>query len=232
MTGQPAPHTRREQFQFLRDAHHGPLVWKGLCLSLARQAPGLPAVYPSALAAAHATPEADRVYRVRDLRRGMVAYFDNPTDSNPYAHIVTVAGWEGCPLCFNGKAADDLEHEDPHHTGQLADLLVWTNDAARTGGVDLVHASFFPGTSLGWGDPFLFGATSLNGYTLPGYGTPTQKPATLGEAFDQAIAQVRKAIRHHRRRQGEDPTPRRAALIRALTVDLAEMKETRKRFSG
>lgn len=215
MSGQPAAHTRHQQFAFLRDAHHGPLDWKALCLSLTRQAAGTPAVAPSALAAAHMTPEAERVYKVRDLRRGMVAYFDDPGDSNPFAHVVTVAGWR------NGTPTDDLD-----------DLLVWSNDAARTGGVDLIRASFFPGTNPGWGDGFLFGAKSINGYDLPGYlSARPAPPATLGATFDQAIAGVRQAIRHHRRKQAEDPTPRRAALIRALAEDLAQMKETRKKFS-
>lgn len=215
MTDLVAAHTRQEQFQFLRDAHDGPLTWKGYCQRLAREAAGTPAVYPSALTSAHATPEAERVYHVRDLRRGMVAYFDDPHDSNPYAHVVTVAGWR-----------------DHTPTDDLADLLVWSNDAARTGGVDLIRASFFPGTSPGWGDPFLFGATSINGYDLPGYGAGAPRPVTLGETYDRAINSVRRAIRHHRRKQAEDPTRRRAAIIKALTTDLARMKETRKRFSG
>lgn len=173
MTLPDAPSTRAEQFAFLRKAHDGPNVWRALCLSLARQAPGLPAVNPSARAAAEATPKAHRVPKVADLRRGMVAYFDDPNDSNTFGHIVTVAGWAG-----KGRT--------------LNDLLVWSNDAARSGGVDMVRGSFFP---THWGDDFQFGAISLNGYMLPGYGTPAPSPGLPVVS----LSAVRDAAKHPRR---------------------------------
>lgn len=202
-----APRTRAQQFAFLRAAHTGPLQWKALCLSLARQAPGLPAIYPSALAAQVATPKANRVPDVGDLRRGMVAYFDDPSDSNKFGHIATVAGWD------QGRV-----------TGDLADLLVWSNDAARTGGVDLVRASFFPAR---WGDGFVFGATCLNGYDLPGYDddVPTPQPGrgSIGPNLDYAIRDIERAYEWQK-------AAGHAVRAAALARDLAELRQTRKRF--
>lgn len=200
-----APRTRQQQFQFLRDAHAGPDVWKRLCLSLARQAPGLPAVFPTANAAAHGTPQANRVTKVADLRRGMVAYFGKPGDANPADHIVTVAGWR-----------------DPKAKRDLDNLLTWTNDAVDPGSVDLVRASFFPEK---WDAPFMWGATSLNGFDLPGYdtGRPKPSPASVGPAFQAAMQELRKEIRKQRRLG-------HTGLVNALVKDLEEMKETRRRF--
>lgn len=199
-----APVSMGDQFQFLRDAHDGPPVWRGYCLRLARMAPRLPAVHPSAVAAQQATPRRNRVHDIQDLRRGMVAYFDDPNDSNPYGHIVTVAGW------VNQEPTDSLD-----------DLLCWSNDAARTGGVDLVRASFFPAA---WGDEFQFGATSLNGYDLPGYQAGVRRHALIGDALDQAIRDIRAAMREHR-------AAGHTRLVNALARDLAELKQTRARFS-
>ncbi|UQS95202.1 cell wall-associated hydrolase [Pseudanabaena phage Pam4] len=224
MTAPSAPHTRAEQFQFLRDAADGPLVWLALCQSLVRQAAGLPAVYPSAIAAQNATPQAFRVHDVADLARGMVAFYDDPQDTNPYGHVVTVAGWHGCEGCPR-NAPDPADHK---HTGLLSDVLVWSNDAARKGGVDLVRANFFPDR---WGDRFQFGATWLNGYMLPGYPveeppepTPAPEP-TVGGRLDRAIETLKAARRYHRE-QGND------RIVRALSRDLKELRETRQKFGG
>lgn len=205
MTTPNAPATRAEQFQFLRDQIAGPLKWKALCLSLARQAPGLPAIYPSALAAQHATP-ASRRYPLARARRGMVAYFDDPNDSNRFGHIVTVAGWDG-----KGRT--------------LGDLIVVSNDAKRTGGVDVVRGSFFPEH---WGDAFVFATDWLNGYDLPGYDADAvPKPApgreTIGKNLDHAIADIRRAVRAHRKAGHR-------ARAAALLVDLRELIETRKKY--
>jgi hypothetical protein len=64
----------------------------GMCLRICRTARDIGPVYPSAVVAQNATPAAHRVYGVADVRRGMVVYYDDPNDSNPYGHIVTVVG--------------------------------------------------------------------------------------------------------------------------------------------
>jgi hypothetical protein len=201
-----APRTRAEQFQFLRDAHDGPLEWHALCLSLARQAPGLPGGIPSAHAAALMTPQAHRVHDVSKLRRGMVIYYADFNDDNPFDHVDTMAGWH-----------------TPSPTHDLHDTATWTNDIVRDGGVDLVRGDLVPQE---WGDPFWFGAISLSGFMLPGYEdprAPQPTPLTIGQNLDDAIMAVRRGIRFHRREEH----PKRVA---ALVKDLTELQETRKQF--
>lgn len=208
-TAPVAPAGTDEAAAFLRAQHAGPLQWRALCLKLQRSARRLPAVYPSALAAAVATPEDDRVYDVDDLRRGMVAYSDDPNDSNPYGHIYFILG-----------------------RNEAGQVLTFTNDARRSGGVDIVPLDFY---ASAWGDRFQFGATSLNGYDLPGIAaasTPT-KPETkpkpkpgrvsIGDNLDHAIDDLESAVRHHRKKG-------HTGVVKALLRDLAELRETRKKF--
>jgi len=195
--------------QFLIRQHQtGSRSWRAMCLSLQRQARGLPAVYPSALTAAKATPEKHRVYKVADLRRGMIAYSDDPNDGNPYGHIYFIAGWK-----------EGSDRTDP------ADCLTWSNDVVHSGGVDLVPLSFYRSR---WGDGFQFGATWLNGYELPEFNQPAGKTsrakpkpapgrATLGDNYAAAIEDVEKALRHHRKANH----PR---LVKALERDLRRMR--------
>ena len=180
--------------------------WHGLCLQLQRTARAIPAVYPSALAAQHATPKTERVLHYSDLTRGMVAYFDDPDDSNPYGHIVTVAGWDG--------PKSDLDN-----------LLVYSNDvvAGREGAVGLVPGTFF---AKHWGDRFVFGATWLNGYNfadLDQPATPTTGRVELADNLDHAIADLEKAIRAQRRLG-------RSAVVNALWEDLAHLRVTRQKL--
>lgn len=206
MTTYPlAPATRPQQFAFLRDAHHGPTVWERLCLSLARQAAHLPAVHSTAIGAAYATPKAHRIPTVDQLRRGMIGYFANFSDANTAEHIATFAGF------VDREPSDDLD-----------DTWWWTNDALRPGGVDLVRGSFFPRE---WGDPFLFGARSLNGYMLPGHADPVPAPPRphLGRYLDDAITALRAAIRYHRR-EGH------RRVVRDLTTELADLKALAEKY--
>lgn len=173
-------------------------AWKGYCLKLCREARGLPAVYPSALAAAQATPREDRVFNKRDLRRGMVAYFDDPNDGNPYGHIVTIAGRK--------RGTDEI--------------VCFSNDVKGPGLVSRTNIVFFPRY---WGDSFQFGATSLNGFDLLLPDRTAREPHA-GPNFDKAIEALGDAIAYHEKR-GHD------AMVRALREDLAEVRETKKRFS-
>lgn len=169
-----APRGTEDAARFLREAHDGPLTWERMCLSLQRQARGLPVVYPSALTAAAATPEEDRVYEVKDLKRGMIAYSDDPSDANPYGHIYFICGRNK-----NGV------------------MMTWSNDVKRRGGVDLVPLSFYQNK---WGDGFQFGATSLNNFTFSEFEPPKPVRPSLGDNFANAIENVEKAIRFHEKR--------------------------------
>lgn len=200
-----APRTTQQARAFLKAAHDGPLKWRALCLRLQREARGLPAVYPSALSAANATPVSERVHKVKDLRAGMVAYSDDPHDSNPYAHIYFIAGWSG-------------SRDDP------SNLWTWTNDAKRSGGVDLVPITFYRAF---WGDGFMFGATWLNGYDFSEFDkppVPEPKRAKLGDNYLHAIEDVKKAIRVHEKKG-------HVALVRALQRDLNRMQERYDRWN-
>ena len=167
--------------------------WKGRCLELQRTARGLPPVYPSALSAALATPEEDRVYHIEDLRRGMVAYSDDPNDSNPFGHIYFIAG----------RDAD-------------GEVWTWSNDVDSVHNVGLVPLSFYKDH---WGDNFQFGAISLNGYDLLGNnGLPVAKPGHdfLGKNYADAIKNVKRAISYHK-------TTGNARLVNGLKRDLIRM---------
>jgi hypothetical protein len=117
----------------------------GMCLKICRTARGLPAKYGTAKEAQDATPAKYRVTKVSDIRKGMVAYFDDPHDSNKAGHITTVVGR------VKGADKDDLN-----------DVLVETNDV-KSGQIVVVRATYF---EQHWGDPFQFAATWLNGHAF------------------------------------------------------------------
>lgn len=117
----------------------------GMCLKICRTARDIGSRYLSAKEAQDATPRDNRFFHVRNLRRGMVLFFDDPNDSNRYGHIVTVIG-----------RVKDANRDS------LDDLLVKTN-SVKANEVVTVRASYF---SQHWGDPFQFGADWLNGVEL------------------------------------------------------------------
>lgn len=173
MSNKVAPRATKEAAEFLRTAHTGPLIWEGLCLMLQRSARGLPPVYPSAIAAQLATPESERVYKREDLRRGMVAYSDDPRDSNVFGHIYFIAGRDK-----SGR------------------ILTWSNDIRRSGGVDIVPLDAY---EKYWGDTFQFGATWLNGYDFAEFDKPpVETRGTLGANYRAAMEDVARLERKHR----------------------------------
>lgn len=128
----------------------------GMCQKVCRTARAIGSKYASAKDAQDATPLSHRVSRVRDLRRGMVLFYDDPNDSNRFGHIVTLIG--RVPG-FNPDA--------------LSDLLVETN-SVKSNELVVVRGDYFPRY---WGDKFQFGATWLNGVVLdiPSTQTPVQR---------------------------------------------------------
>lgn len=115
----------------------------GKCLQVCRTARRIGPMYPSAVSAQHATPNDKRVYKLNNIRRGMVMYFDDPNDDNPFGHIVTVVG-------------------RPETVTSLADIVVWTN-SVKANSLVKVRANYF---QRFWGDEFQFAATWLNGQDL------------------------------------------------------------------
>lgn len=123
-----------------------------MCLKVCRTARGIGALYPTAKVAQDSTPSKYRVSRVRDLRKGMVVYFDDPRDSNRAGHIVTMVGR------VKGFKPDSL-----------ADCLFDTN-SVKAGQIVTVRGDYF---QRYWGDRFVFGAKWLNGHELDLYTPPT-----------------------------------------------------------
>lgn len=173
----------------------------GMCLKICRTAHGLNSVFPSAKAAQDATPAAHRVHKVRDLRRGMVLYYDDPRDSNRFGHIVTMIGR------VKGFNPDSLH-----------DVLVETN-SVKANEVVVVRGDYFP---QHWGDPFVFGATWLNGSEIDYLGRtkpeppPAPAPApqpTRGEKVDAAIEKVTAA-----EKRAKEGTERDEKLDRVLRI--------------
>ena len=133
-----SPRNTAQAIDWLKGQRAGGHTWPSLCLALTRNARGIPALYPSALAAQTGTPKNHRFPNQAQWRRGMVAYFDNPGDGNPYGHIATLA--------YKGKDG------------------VWRAWSNVTGGkVALVPITLF---THSWGDPAQFASDHLNGYDL------------------------------------------------------------------
>lgn len=192
-----APRNAKEAASYLKgQITSGSHAWQSLCLKLQRVARGLPAVYPSAVTAARATPESERVEKFDGLKFGMVAYSDHPTDSNEFGHIYFIAG---------RKKGYKLSDPDG--------ILTLTNLA--DGSVGVVPLSFY---LRSWGDPFQFGATWLNGYNFAEFDKPpVSERGDLGENYQHAMEDVRKAIRFH---EGKGHT----RLVTALKRDLERME--------
>ncbi len=122
----------------------------GMCLAVCRTSRDIGPRYASAKSAQDNTPKEFRVYRIRDLRKGMKIFVDDPNDSNKFGHIVTMAG-----------RVDGFQWDDPN------DILVWTNSVV-SGRLVLVRLTYF---KEHWGDSFQFGAFWLNGveFDYPGW---------------------------------------------------------------
>lgn len=122
----------------------------GMCLAVCRTSRDIGPRYASAKQAQDATPKQFRVYKIRDLRKGMKIFVDDPNDSNKFGHIVTMAG-----------RVAGFQWDDPN------DILVWTNSVV-SGRLVLVRLTYF---REHWGDSFQFGAFWLNGveFDYPGW---------------------------------------------------------------
>ena len=152
----------------------------GMCLKICRTAAGKPPLYPSAKASQDATPSKYRVHRVRDLRRGMVLYFDDPNDSNRFGHVATMIGR------VRGSRMDDL-----------SGVLVETN-GVKSHELVVVRGDYF---QKHWGDPFQFGATWLNGSEIDHSGrpnpqvrkTPPNRKLSRGTRVDNALKEAKLA---------------------------------------
>lgn len=144
----------------------------GMCMEVCRTARRIGPMYPSALSAQHATPGSKRITKLNNIRRGMVMFFDDPNDNNPFGHIVTVSG----------RAAPVVK--------SLRDLIVWTN-SVKSGQLVRVRADFFP---THWEDQFQFAATWLNGQDLLIPAKPGLLAEGRGPRLRHAIDDIKQMI--------------------------------------
>jgi hypothetical protein len=180
----------------------------GMCQKICRTARNIGAGFPSALAQQLGTPEEHRVYKPENFQRGMVAFFDDPNDSNPFGHIVTIVG--------RVKGADP---------SQLSSWLTRSN-SVRANLLTLVKADYYPRF---WGDRFVFAGKSINGVVLdlPDAKEKPPPPALGQRGVDRLkkVADVLDEMIQNQADQGDD------RLVRALRRDKRKILETIKEFS-
>jgi len=170
--------------------------WYRLCLKLQRMSRGLPAVYPTALSAANATPRSERVYDQDKWKRGMVGYCYDPRIPGTAGHIFFIAG---------------------RKDGQI---ITGTNDAKQAGFVDYVPLRFYKER---WGHTIQFAATWLNGYDFADFNAPAKpvNPGTLGEQYKAALDSLKKVRARKRKKHGNNHP-----LVLALNNDINHMQAT------
>lgn len=112
----------------------------GMCLKVCRTARNIPSLYQSALAAQVATPKEDRIYDPSKFQVGLIAFFDDPRDDNPYGHIASIVG----------KKVDKPNSLDD---------WVFDSNSIESGRLTRVAGDYF---TKHWGDKLQFAATSLN----------------------------------------------------------------------
>lgn len=191
-------HTWRETLEWYRENETASEIGfnpDGMCLMVCRTARRIGPRYSSAKISQDATPKEHRIHKVRDLRRGMVGYFDDPHDSNKFGHIATMVG--------RVKGFDK---------DKLSDTL-WRTNSVKSGELVVVRGDYF---ERYWGDEFKFGATWLNGAELdvPNHGTKVERFHETGPRYNLSI--LAKAAKHR-------PRPQRALdQIRTLVNQLPD----------
>lgn len=171
--------------------------WRRMCLMLQRSARDIPALAPTAFAAATITPISERVHKVSDLRRGMVGFHKG---ADPAGHVYYILG-----------RRPKFDADDPHG------VLTKGNDvvSSRPGEIGVVSLAFFHEV---WGYDFLFGATMLNNYDFSDFNAkPKPVHATLGGNYLHAMEDMRKAIAAQRKAHHD-------TLVAGLRRDLARME--------
>lgn len=185
----------------------------GMCLAICRTARLIAPKWPSALVAQINTPEQYRVHRIADIKPGMIGFFDDPTDGNPFGHIVT----------FMARLPD----KDPD---SLSSLVTRTN-SVKSDMIVPVMADYF---GRFWGDSFQFAATYLNGepfYDMQDKPKPKPPKRKNFINVEEAIASIREgidelddAIKHHEK-AGNDRYVK--ALKRGRRKMVASLKDLR-----
>jgi hypothetical protein len=117
----------------------------GMCLKVCRTARDIGPMFLTAKQAQDATPKEHRIYKVENFRRGMIAFFDDPNDSNTAGHIATMVGR------IRGGDVDKLED------------TLWETNSVVSGQLVVVRGDYFVEH---WNDKLQFASTWLNGQVL------------------------------------------------------------------
>lgn len=172
----------------------------GQCLKVCRTARNIPAKYPSALSAQVATPQAKRV-GLTGVKPGMVAFYDDPKDDNPFGHVVTI------------KTTEPVVRS-------LEDFTVWTN-SVKANTLVVVRGDYF---GKHWGDKFQFAATWLNGVDLLMPVVPT------GGATHHGLPRLHTIVRELDEMIAAHKKAGNTRIVTALQRDRAELVQTINQF--
>lgn len=198
-----APHNNEKAAEYLRLQHSTDSdAWFRKCLVLQRSARGIPALAPTAYSAAMLTPESERIPHMKDWRRGMVGFSEDPNDPDDAGHVFYVIG-----------------------RNKSSVILSWTNDAHEPGHVDVVPVDFYESA---WKHRIMFAATWLNGYDFSDFNEPP-KPVknynTLGDRYADAIDELIR-IRERKQKKGAKK------VVAVLNRDIARMRKHLDRFAS
>jgi hypothetical protein len=177
----------------------------GMCQKICRTARNIGPGFASALAQQVGTPREHRVYDVEKAVVGMVGFFDDPADENPYGHIATLVG--------RVKGAD---------RGDLASCLFRTN-SVKENQIVVVRGDYF---QRYWGDEYQFFGKSING-TLLDLPEPKPEPAPEPEPATLPAGGIERLKRmvdiYDEMIDTHEGKPR---IVKALRRDKREIRET------
>lgn len=198
-----APNNSEKAAEYLKLQHSTDSDdWLRKCLVLQRSARGIPALAPTAYAAAMLTPESERIPNMKDWRRGMVGFSEDPNDPDDAGHVFYIIG----------RTKNDV-------------LLSWTNDMHEPGHVDVSRVSLY---ETAWHHRIMFAATWLNGYDFSDFNEPP-KPVknynTLGDRYADAIDELIR-IRERKEKKGAKK------VVAVLNRDIARMRNHLDRFAS
>lgn len=116
-----------------------------MCLKVCRTSRDVASKYLTAKQCQDAVPKKNRFHKVRDWRKGMKLFVDNPNDANVAGHVVTIVG-----------RVKGFDWDNPN------DVLVESN-SVKAGELVVVRATYF---TEHWDDQIQFAANWINGVEL------------------------------------------------------------------
>jgi hypothetical protein len=190
--------TTAQAIAFLKQKRDTNATYPSLCMRLAREARGFTyGIYPSALSCMLATPKKYRVTDPKKVKVGMVGFFVDPDDANPFEHIATCVGIDkrGLPI-WGGNVAGGL--------------------------VRFVSHEFF---ERNWGDKFNFAASSLGTHVIPDLQDTGKPEVQKGKRLKKIIRELEKVERAQRKLGRNHIANRVAEDIKSLKATLKKIQK-------